>query len=61
MTQITIAKFDPGSFAVIKSTGELVDVVAQDGINVLVKRASGTQWTHDAVDLMPYSDVVCPI
>lgn len=59
--KITIAKFEPGSFAVIKSTGELVDVVAQDGINVLVKRETGAQWTHDATDLLPYSDEVCPI
>ena len=53
--------FSPGQEVVIRSTGELVEVVAQDGPNVLVKRtfAGGAQWLHDASDLMPYG--VCSI
>lgn len=54
-------EFTPGQEVVIKSSGELVEVVAQDGKNVLVKRtfAGGAQWTHSADDLMPYG--VCLI
>ena len=54
-------KFTPGEEVVVRSSGELVEVVAQDGDNVLVKRTytGGAQWTHSAADLMPYG--VCPI
>jgi hypothetical protein len=52
--------FEPGSLALIRGSFEQVEVLAQSGRSVLVKRAGG-QTAYDVDQLEPYDPDFCPL
>ena len=53
-------RFEPGAQALVRGSFEVVDVIAQSGQSVLVKRAGG-QTTYDADELEPFDPDFCPL
>jgi hypothetical protein len=57
-----VVKFTRGDEVYVKSTGAPLEVLHQEGSNVLTRRANGGgQWTYDAEELAPIHGQSCNI